>query len=105
MVLFDADYPYPKVYPDFCYQKSIRAVLSGGLLEMGNWVAYEYYSIVSLDFPDHLRLSLDKCAHCFYRSTQVRIGKMDVIRIFGMVYLVPYIFCQCELLITSRSVT
>ena len=34
MVLFDTDYPYPKVYSDFCYQKSIQAILSGVLLEM-----------------------------------------------------------------------
>ena len=37
--LFDADYPYPKVYSDFCYQKSIWAILSEVLLEMGDWVA------------------------------------------------------------------
>ena len=51
MVLFDADYPYPKVYSDFCYQKSIRAILSGVLLEKGDWVAYEYYSIIHGYFP------------------------------------------------------
>ncbi len=39
MVLFDADYPYPKVYSDFCYQKSIRAILSRVLLETDDWVA------------------------------------------------------------------
>ena len=39
LVLFDADYPYPKVYSDFCYQKSIQAILSRVLLEMHNWVA------------------------------------------------------------------
>lgn len=46
MVLFDTD--YPKVYSDFCYQKSIWAILSGGLLEMDDWVAYKYYTIVTL---------------------------------------------------------
>ena len=51
MVLFDADYPYPKVYSDFCYQKSIRAILSGVLLETDDWVAYEYYSIYKLNYP------------------------------------------------------
>lgn len=48
MVLFDADYPYPKVYSDFCYQKSIRAILSEVLLEMDDWVVYKYYTIVTL---------------------------------------------------------
>lgn len=48
MVLFDTDYPYPKVYSDFCYQKSIWAVLSWVLLEMGDWVVYKYYTIVTL---------------------------------------------------------
>ena len=48
MVLFDADYPYPKVYSDFCYQKSIRAILSGVLLEVGDWMAHWYYIIVTL---------------------------------------------------------
>ena len=38
-VRFVADYPYPKVYSDFCYQKSIRAILSGFLLETDDWVA------------------------------------------------------------------
>ncbi len=51
MVLFDADYPYPKVYSDFCYQKSIQAILSGVLLEKGDWVVQEYYSIHKDDFP------------------------------------------------------
>jgi len=51
VVLFDADYPYPKVYSDFCYQKSIWAILSGVLLEMDDWVAYEYYSIYKLNYP------------------------------------------------------
>lgn len=52
MVLFDTDYPYPKVYSDFCYQKSIQAILSRVLLEMHDWVAYKYYNIVLSDFPD-----------------------------------------------------
>ena len=54
MVLFDADYPYPKVYSDFCYQKSIRAILSGVLLETDDWVAYEYYSISNDIFVEQL---------------------------------------------------
>lgn len=48
MVLFDTDYPYPKVYSDFCYQKSIWAILSRVLLEMDDWVVYKYYTIVTL---------------------------------------------------------
>ena len=59
MVLFDADYPYPKVYSDFCYQKSIRAILSGVLLATD----YKYYSIFVAAFPEkslafYLALSL-----------------------------------------------
>ena len=50
MVLFDADYPYPKVNSDFCYPKSIRAILSGVLLEIGNWVVHKYYNIFVLFF-------------------------------------------------------
>ena len=46
MVLFDADYPYPKVYSDFCYQKSIQAILSVVLLEMGDWVVSNYYNMI-----------------------------------------------------------
>ena len=52
MVLFDADYPYPKVYSDFCYQKSIQAILSRVLLEVDNWMAYKYYSIFIVPFPE-----------------------------------------------------
>lgn len=44
MVLFDADYPYPKVYSDFCYQKSIQAILSRVLLETDELVAWKYYN-------------------------------------------------------------
>jgi len=56
VVLFDADYPYPKVYSDFCYQKSIRAILSGGVLEMGDRVAQKYYSTRRLAFPERILL-------------------------------------------------
>ena len=51
MVLFDADYPYPKVYSEFCYQKSIWAIISEALLEIGDRVVQEYYSIHKDDFP------------------------------------------------------
>ena len=46
MVLFDTDYPYPKVYSDFCYQKSIWAILSRVLLETDEWVAWKYYNTI-----------------------------------------------------------
>ena len=39
LISIDADYPYPKVYSDFCYQKSIWAILSGVLLERDDQVA------------------------------------------------------------------
>ena len=42
LISIDADYPYPKVYKvysDFCYQKSIWAILSGVLLERDDQVA------------------------------------------------------------------
>ena len=52
MVLFDADYPYPKVYSDFCYQKSIQAILSRVLLEVDDRMAYKYYSIFIVPFPE-----------------------------------------------------
>ena len=55
MVLFDADYPYPKVYSDFCYQKSIQAILSRVLLEVDDRMAYKYYSIFIVTFPDKSR--------------------------------------------------
>ena len=63
MVLFDADYPYPKVYSDFCYQKSILAILSRVLLEVDDQMAYKYYSIFIVPFPEkslafYLALSL-----------------------------------------------
>lgn len=63
MVLFDADYPYPKVYSDFCYQKSIQVILSGVLLATDDWLAYKYYSIFIVAFPEkslafYLALSL-----------------------------------------------
>lgn len=48
MVLFDADYPYPKVYSDFCYQKSIQAILSGVLLEVDDWMVWKYYNTIPL---------------------------------------------------------
>ena len=57
MVLFDADYPYPKVYSDFCYQKSIRAILSGGLLEIDDWVVCKYYSMIRDYFTVKMRHS------------------------------------------------
>lgn len=37
MFLFDTD--YSKVYSDFCYQKSIQAILSRVLLEVDDGVA------------------------------------------------------------------
>ena len=52
MILFDTDYPYPKVYSDFCYQKSIQAILSRVLLETDEWVACKYYSTTYNNFPD-----------------------------------------------------
>lgn len=66
MVLFDADYPYPKVYSDFCYQKSIQAILSRVLLETGDWVVYKYYNIIHGYFPvkmsySHSNLYVSPC--------------------------------------------
>lgn len=63
MVLFDADYPYPKVYSDFCYQKSIQVILSGVLLAADDWMAHKHYSIFIAAFPEkslifYLTLSL-----------------------------------------------
>ena len=46
MVLFDTDYPYPKVYSDFCYQKSIQAILSWVLFEADELVAWKYYNTI-----------------------------------------------------------
>ena len=52
MILFDADYLYPKVYSGFCYQKSIWAILSEVLLETDDWVVQEYYSMYKDIFPE-----------------------------------------------------
>ena len=52
MVLFDADYPYPKVYSDFCYQKSITRIISPVTLDATVQVAWMYYSTHKDDFPD-----------------------------------------------------
>ena len=38
MVLFDADYPYPKVYSDFCYQKSIQSSISSKTPDRMAWI-------------------------------------------------------------------
>lgn len=77
MVLFDADYPYPKVYSDFCYQKSIQAILSGGLLEIGDLVAYGYYSIIQSVFP----------AQCLYFGTEKLKVKMEfLLNLFLLVH-------------------
>ena len=38
VALFGTDYLYPKAYSDFCYQKSIQAILSGILLKMDGWM-------------------------------------------------------------------
>ena len=44
MVPFDTDYPYPMVYPIFCYQKSITPELSWVILDAAAQMAWMYYS-------------------------------------------------------------
>jgi len=41
---FDTDYPYPMVYPKFCYQKSITPELSQVILDVAVQAARMYYS-------------------------------------------------------------
>ena len=52
MVLFDTDYPYPKVSSDFCYQKSISPIISPVTIDDTVQVAWIYYSIRNDEFPD-----------------------------------------------------
>lgn len=52
MVLIDADYPYPKVYLDFYYQKYIQTTFSWVLLKVDDWITYKHYSIFIVLFPE-----------------------------------------------------
>lgn len=60
MIPFDTDYPYPMVYPKFCYQKSITPELSQVILDVAVQVAWMYYSIFFADFPDSILVLLKK---------------------------------------------